>query len=109
MRRLRIGVIYGGRSSEHAVSLASAAAIFANLDRERYEPVPIRIAQDGRWTLAEHPPTLESAAETTELARVERGRAGRSAREVHLTRTERRPDPGRTPKLRVVMDPVTLP
>ncbi|MDP6582261.1 MAG: D-alanine--D-alanine ligase family protein [Vicinamibacterales bacterium] len=84
MRRLRIGVVYGGRSSEHAVSLASAAAIFANLDRERYEPVPIRIAQDGRWTLAEHPPTLESAAETTERARLEHGRAGRSAREVHL-------------------------
>ena len=84
VRRLRIGIIYGGRSSEHAVSLASAAAIFANLDRERYEPVPIRIEQDGRWVLAERPPTLESAGDTIERARHESGRAARSTRELHL-------------------------
>ena len=84
VRRLRIGIIYGGRSSEHAVSLASAAAIFANLDRERYEPVPIRIEQDGRWVLAERPPTLESAGDTIECARLESGRAARAARELHL-------------------------
>ena len=80
VRRLRIGIIYGGRSSEHAVSLASAAAIFANLDRERYEPVPIRIEQDGRWVLAERPPTLESAGDTIARARLESGRAARAAR-----------------------------
>ena len=38
MKRLRVGVLYGGRSGEHEVSLASAAAVFANLDRKRYEP-----------------------------------------------------------------------
>ena len=84
VRRLRIGIIYGGRSSEHAVSLASAAAIFANLDRERYEPVPIRIEQDGRWVLAERPPTLESAGDTIERARLESGPAARAPRELHL-------------------------
>ncbi|HIN12321.1 MAG TPA: D-alanine--D-alanine ligase [Acidobacteria bacterium] len=84
MRRLRIGIIYGGRSSEHAVSLASAAAIFANLDRERYDPVPIRIEQDGRWVLAERPPTLESAGDTIARARLESGRAARATRELHL-------------------------
>ena len=84
VRRLRIGIIYGGRSSEHAVSLASAAAIFANLDRERYEPVPIRIEQDGRWVLAEHPPTLASAADTIARARLEPGRTTRATRELHL-------------------------
>ena len=84
MRRLRIGVIYGGRSSEHEVSLASAASIFANLDRERYEPVPLRIERNGRWALAERPPTLESAADTIERARLERGRSTRPTREVHL-------------------------
>ena len=84
VRRLRIGIIYGGRSSEHAVSLASAAAIFANLDRERYEPVPIRIEQDGRWVLAERPPTLESAGDTIERARLESGPAARATRELHL-------------------------
>ena len=89
MKRLRVGVIYGGRSSEHAVSLASAAAILANLDRERYEPVPIRIEQDGRWVLAEQPPTLESAADTIERARLEPGRARRTTRELHLV-----PHPG---------------
>ncbi len=64
------------------MSLASAAAIFANLDRARYEPVPIRIEQDGQWALAEHPPTVESAADTT--ARVDGGRARRPMRELHL-------------------------
>ena len=82
MRRLRIGVIYGGRSGEHEVSLASAAAIFANLDRERYDPVPIRISRDGRWSVVDHPPAVESAAETIGKARQAR-RAVRDGREVH--------------------------
>ena len=43
MKKLRVGVIYGGRSGEHEVSLASAAAVFKNLDPNRYEVVPIRI------------------------------------------------------------------
>ena len=62
MKKLRVGVIYGGRSGEHEVSLASAAAVFANLDPQRYEPVAIRIEKDGRWTLPERPPSLASAA-----------------------------------------------
>ena len=69
MKRLRVGVVYGGRSSEHEVSLASAAAIFANFDRKRYDPVPIRIERDGRWSLAERPPSSESATDTIEHAR----------------------------------------
>jgi len=43
VKRLRVGVLYGGRSGEHEVSLASAAAVFGNLDRTRYEPIAIRI------------------------------------------------------------------
>jgi D-alanine-D-alanine ligase len=84
MKRLRVGVIYGGRSGEHEVSLASAAAVFAHLDRHRYEPVPIRIEKDGRWALAERPPSAMKAAEVIEHARLEAGRAPRVAREVHL-------------------------
>ncbi|HUP59674.1 MAG TPA: D-alanine--D-alanine ligase family protein [Thermoanaerobaculia bacterium] len=84
MKRLRVGVIYGGRSGEHEVSLASAAAVFAHLDRQRYEPVPIRIDKDGRWALAERAPSAMSAAEVIEHARLEAGRAPRAAREVHL-------------------------
>jgi D-alanine-D-alanine ligase len=84
MKRLRIGVLYGGRSGEHEVSLASAAAVFANLDRSRYEPVAIRIEKDGRWALADRPPIAASAAEVIEQSRVEAARQVRTGREVHL-------------------------
>ena len=83
MKRLRLGVVYGGRSGEHEVSLASAAAIFANLDRARYDPVPIRISRDGRWSVADHAPAVESAAQTISQARTTRPHAVRDGREVH--------------------------
>ena len=63
VKKLRVGVVYGGRSGEHEVSLASAAAVFANLDPTRYEAVAIRIEKDGRWTLPDRPPSLVSAAD----------------------------------------------
>jgi D-alanine-D-alanine ligase len=80
VKRLRVGVVYGGRSGEHEVSLASAAAIFANLDRTRYEPVAIRIEKDGRWILADRPPSATSAADVLDQMRAESGRVrgGRS-------------------------------
>jgi D-alanine-D-alanine ligase len=84
VKRLRVGVLYGGRSGEHEVSLASAAAVFANLDRKRYEPVPIRIEKDGRWSIAEKPPATMSAGEVIEQARLETARPPRPGREVHL-------------------------
>src|SRR5512133_3791521 len=84
VKRLRVGVLYGGRSGEHEVSLASAASVFANLDRTRYEPVPIRIDKEGRWALADRPPTAVSAAEVIEQARLEAARPSRTGREVHL-------------------------
>jgi len=46
---LRIGVLFGGRSGEHEVSLASAASVIRALDPEKYEAVPIGITKDGRW------------------------------------------------------------
>ena len=76
--------MYGGRSGEHEVSLASAAAVFANLDRQRYEPVPIRIEKDGRWALADGRRPRSSAAEVIEHARLDAARPVRSGREVHL-------------------------
>ena len=48
-RRMRVGVVYGGRSGEHEVSLRSAASVIAALDPERYEVVPIAITKAGRW------------------------------------------------------------
>src|SRR5260370_31464731 len=48
-KRLRVGVIFGGRSGEHEVSLASAASVIRALDPEKYEALPIGIGKDGRW------------------------------------------------------------
>ncbi len=48
-KKLRVGVVFGGRSSEHEVSLAGAASVMAAIDRSRFEVVPIGIAKDGRW------------------------------------------------------------
>lgn len=84
MKKLRVGVIYGGRSGEHEVSLASAASIIRHLDRTRYEPVPIRIEKDGRWTLADKVPTAISAADVIQHARAEAPRPLRPGREAHL-------------------------
>jgi D-alanine-D-alanine ligase len=83
VKRLRVGVLYGGRSGEHEVSLASAAAIFANVDRQRYEPVAIRIERDGRWVLSDRPPSAASAAEIIDQMRNEAARL-RAGREVIL-------------------------
>jgi D-alanine-D-alanine ligase len=84
VKRLRVGVLYGGRSGEHEVSLASAAAVFAHLDPARYDPVPIRIDKDGRWAIADRPPTAMSAGEVIERARLEAARPAGAVREVHL-------------------------
>ena len=48
-RRIRIGVLFGGRSGEHEVSLRSAASVIAALDRTKYQVVPIAIAKAGKW------------------------------------------------------------
>ena len=84
MKKLRVGVIYGGRSGEHEVSVASAASIIKHLDRGRYEPIPIRIEKDGRWTLADKAPTAISAADVIEHVRLESARSIRPGREAHL-------------------------
>ncbi|MFN0156475.1 MAG: D-alanine--D-alanine ligase family protein [Bacteroidota bacterium] len=49
MSKLRIGVIFGGRSGEHEVSLVSAGSVINALDRAQYDVVPIGITQQGRW------------------------------------------------------------
>ena len=52
-RKLRVGILFGGRSGEHEVSLRSAASIIAALDRDKYEVVPIGITREGRWLTAD--------------------------------------------------------
>ena len=49
MKKLRVGVLFGGRSGEHEVSLLSAASVVNAIDRSKYEVVPIGITKDGRW------------------------------------------------------------
>ncbi|HJX45429.1 MAG TPA: D-alanine--D-alanine ligase A, partial [Geodermatophilus sp.] len=48
---MRVAVVFGGRSAEHAISCVSAGSVIAALDPERYEVVPVGIARDGRWVL----------------------------------------------------------
>lgn len=48
-KKMSIGVIFGGRSGEHEVSLVSAASVISSLDRDKYDIVPIGITKDGRW------------------------------------------------------------
>jgi D-alanine-D-alanine ligase len=50
-KRLRVGVLFGGRSGEHEVSLASAASVMRGLDPEKYEAVPIGITKEGHWRI----------------------------------------------------------
>ena len=50
--KLRVGVLFGGRSGEHEVSLRSAASIIDAMDKSRYEVVPIGITKEGRWLAA---------------------------------------------------------
>lgn len=57
-KKLRIGVVFGGRSGEHEVSVASAKAIMENLDRSKYDVVPIGITRAGNWLLGTEPARL---------------------------------------------------
>lgn len=59
--KIRVGIIYGGRSAEHRVSVASAKALLECIDREKYEPVPIGIGMDGTWHLGAQPARLLEA------------------------------------------------
>ncbi|WP_165987561.1 D-alanine--D-alanine ligase family protein [Streptomyces sp. YIM 98790] len=52
----RVAVIFGGRSSEHAISVVTAGAVLRAIDRERYEVLPIGITADGRWALTADDP-----------------------------------------------------
>jgi D-alanine-D-alanine ligase len=70
--KLRVGVVFGGRSGEHEVSLAGAASVMAALDRSRFDVVPIGIAKDGRW-LAGGDPMQALSQEAARLALTEGG------------------------------------
>jgi D-alanine-D-alanine ligase len=59
-RKPRVAIVFGGRSSEHAVSCSSAASVLRAIDRDSYDVVPVGIAKDGRWVIvADDPAALE--------------------------------------------------
>ena len=64
-KKLRIGVIFGGRSGEHEVSIRSARAIVESIDRRKFEVVPIAITKEGKWLAPSQsaqllPPTVQT-------------------------------------------------
>ena len=95
-RKIRVAVVFGGRSAEHAVSCASAGLILSVIDSDRYEVLPIGIATDGRWVLTSGDParlaltggtlpTVESVATpgTEVMARTSGRSGGGGALQVH--------------------------
>lgn len=72
-KRLRVGILFGGRSGEHEVSLASAASVIRGLDPNKYEAVPIGITKEGHWLIAAGaqkmlPEVLKSGQRVTMIA-----------------------------------------
>ncbi|MBC2906826.1 D-alanine--(R)-lactate ligase [Streptomyces cupreus] len=57
MDKLKVGIIFGGRSEEHPISIKSAQEVTRNLDAEKYEPFYIGITKDGAWKLCDGPDT----------------------------------------------------
>jgi D-alanine-D-alanine ligase len=66
--RIRVAVIFGGRSSEHAISCVTAGSVLAALDPDRFDVIPIGITMEGRWILTD---SRELAMRGRELPRVE--------------------------------------
>ncbi len=73
-KKLRVGIVFGGRSGEHEVSLLSAASIIKAIDRRKFDVVPIGITKEGRWLAADDAHGLLAGSEAT--AGVRRLRAG---------------------------------
>src|SRR5580698_6961684 len=70
--KLRVAVVFGGRSAEHEISLLSARFVVESLDRERFEPILVGIDKGGRWLLQEEA-LLLGAARDPRLQRLNQG------------------------------------
>lgn len=81
-RRVRVALVFGGRSTEHAISCVTAGSVLQAIDREKYDVVPIGIATDGRWVLEADDPQRHRITGPGQLPSVD---AERSA--VALART----------------------
>src|SRR5262245_50101459 len=63
-KKIRVGVLCGGQSGEHEVSLTSARAVMAALDHDKYDVLPIGITKQGRWIAGDNAmPALETLAD----------------------------------------------
>jgi D-alanine-D-alanine ligase len=78
-RRLRIGILFGGRSGEHEVSLISAASLLRALDPEKYEVIPIGITREGQWRVGATPRQLAAEPERLLAAVLGQGRSVRAS------------------------------
>ena len=67
--KLKVGVLFGGRSCEHEVSVQSAAGIMGAMDRERFEVIPIGVSKDGEWILLNDDPNRHLEVVQRELGR----------------------------------------
>ena len=56
--RVRVALLFGGRSGEHAISAATAAGVLKAIDRDKYDVIPVGITRDGRWVVASDDPAL---------------------------------------------------
>src|SRR5438270_5105974 len=88
MSKLRVGILFGGRSGEHEVSLLSAASVLKAIDKKKYEVVPIGITREGRWLTEAH---------AERLLRGEQAQAAQAAHPPESERNLRAGDPGSTP------------
>lgn len=77
-RKLRVGILFGGQSAEHEISILSARNVLAALDRSRFEPLLIGIDKAGRWWVQDEQRLLASARDPR-LVRIEPGNPFRSA------------------------------
>jgi D-alanine-D-alanine ligase len=68
-KRITIGIIFGGRSGEHEVSLMSAQGVMGAIDGEKYEVMPIGITKDGRWLISGDPLRALASGEMAETSR----------------------------------------
>jgi D-alanine-D-alanine ligase len=91
MAKIRVGILFGGRSGEHEVSLLSAASVVKAIDKTKYEVVPIGITKDGRWLTAEHAERLLHGDAALS------GAGSGTDKNVRATQTLRAGDPDATP------------
>ena len=96
-KKIRVGILFGGRSGEHEVSLLSAASVLNAIDKNKYEVVPIGITKEGRWLTAATPSDCCRASRskpahlragdpeaTSPLPSCQRRSSGRSARAAYI-------------------------